>query len=214
MRLVSVLFTSLCVIAGCANEPTPPPEPVLACEHTQTGTSPAQLSSAPIEVVLFGSSLTKPTESIGHVTCHASQLESGIEGLRTEARALGADGVVNVNYGLYTPATGPELYQISGTAVVFQDAAQVSEPEPAAEPKPEPQVRELTDDEIRQVLIRQSIMGYSRNCPCPYNSASNGSRCGGRSAYSRPGGYSPLCYPQDVSDETVREYRRRLQLHE
>jgi len=50
-------------------------------------------------------------------------------------------------------------------------------------------------------------MSYPGNCPCPYNRASNGSRCGGRSAYSRAGGYSPLCYDRDVTDDMVRRYR-------
>jgi len=49
--------------------------------------------------------------------------------------------------------------------------------------------------------------GYSGNCPCPYSTARNGSRCGRRSAYSREGGAEPLCYPQDVSAEMVKEYR-------
>ncbi|MCJ8323301.1 MAG: SH3 domain-containing protein [Rhizobiales bacterium] len=35
---------------------------------------------------------------------------------------------------------------------------------------------------------------YYGTCDCPYDRASNGSRCGGRSAYSRPGGRSPICY--------------------
>lgn len=66
---------------------------------------------------------------------------------------------------------------------------------------------EITDDEIRQILIQQSIQSYSGNCPCPYNRARNGSRCGKRSAYSRPGGASPLCYNRDISDEMVKRYR-------
>jgi len=66
-----------------------------------------------------------------------------------------------------------------------------------------------TDQQIRQTLIQQSIMSYPGNCPCPYNRASNGSRCGGRSAYSRAGGYSPLCYDRDVTDEMVRRYRAK-----
>ena len=69
--------------------------------------------------------------------------------------------------------------------------------------------RELSDDEIRKILIQQSIASYSGNCPCPYNRASNGSRCGKRSAYSRPGGASPLCYPNDVTDAMVERYRAR-----
>lgn len=68
--------------------------------------------------------------------------------------------------------------------------------------------RGLSDDEIRQILIQRSIASYSGNCPCPYNRASNGSRCGKRSAYSRPGGASPLCYPGDVTDAMVERYRQ------
>ena len=69
--------------------------------------------------------------------------------------------------------------------------------------------QELSDDEIRQLLIQQSIRSYSGSCPCPYNTARNGSRCGGRSAYSKPGGASPLCYAKDVSDAMVERYRNR-----
>jgi hypothetical protein len=65
----------------------------------------------------------------------------------------------------------------------------------------------LSDAQIKQILIDESIAAYSGNCPCPYNTARNGSRCGRRSAYSRPGGEAPLCYPKDVSAEMVREYR-------
>jgi len=67
----------------------------------------------------------------------------------------------------------------------------------------------LSDAQIRQILIKQSISQYSGNCPCPYNRASNGSRCGKRSAYSRPGGYSPLCFERDVSEKMLKNYRER-----
>lgn len=66
-----------------------------------------------------------------------------------------------------------------------------------------------TDQEIRRYLIEQSIRSYSGNCPCPYNQDSAGRRCGGRSAYSRPGGASPLCYPGDISDRRVERIRNR-----
>lgn len=65
-----------------------------------------------------------------------------------------------------------------------------------------------SDDTIRRMLIDASIASYSGNCPCPYNRASNGSRCGGRSAWSRPGGAAPLCYPGDISDAMVERVRR------
>lgn len=35
---------------------------------------------------------------------------------------------------------------------------------------------------------------YVGTCDCPYDLMRNGRRCGGRSAYSRPGGRSPQCY--------------------
>ncbi|PJI33494.1 hypothetical protein [Acinetobacter pseudolwoffii] len=62
---------------------------------------------------------------------------------------------------------------------------------------------------IKQKIIKESIESYSGNCPCPYNTARNGSRCGKRSAYNRVGGYAPLCYPEDVSDRMVKEYKGR-----
>ena len=70
-------------------------------------------------------------------------------------------------------------------------------------------VQAATNNEIKQELIRQSISSYSGSCPCPYNVTRNGSRCGGRSAYSRPGGYSPLCYPSDVTNDMIMKYRNQ-----
>jgi hypothetical protein len=65
-----------------------------------------------------------------------------------------------------------------------------------------------TDDQIRSLLIQQSIEAYPGNCPCPYSRASNGSRCGKRSAWSKAGGYAPLCYPEDVTTQMVDQFRR------
>ena len=67
----------------------------------------------------------------------------------------------------------------------------------------------LTDEQIKQQIIQQSIASYSGNCPCPYNVARNGSSCGRRSAYSKPGGYDPICYPRDVTPSMVQDFRRR-----
>lgn len=66
----------------------------------------------------------------------------------------------------------------------------------------------MSDAQVRQAIIRQSIASYSGSCPCPYSTARNGSRCGGRSAYSRPGGAAPLCFASDVSAAQVSAYRR------
>ena len=63
------------------------------------------------------------------------------------------------------------------------------------------------DSKIRRKMIKESINRYPGRCPCPFNSASNGSSCGGRSAYSRGGGYSVLCYPSDINSEMLKKYK-------
>jgi hypothetical protein len=60
---------------------------------------------------------------------------------------------------------------------------------------------ELSDADIRELLIRQSITTYPGSCPCPYASDREGRRCRTRSAYSKPGGRAPLCYPDDVTNQ-------------
>lgn len=67
----------------------------------------------------------------------------------------------------------------------------------------------LTDDQVRERMIQESISAYPGKCPCPYHSMSNGRSCGGRSAYSKPSGASPLCYAQDISDAAVTAYRKQ-----
>jgi hypothetical protein len=67
----------------------------------------------------------------------------------------------------------------------------------------------LSDEQIKSVIIQQSVASYPGNCPCPYSVARNGSSCGARSAYSKPGGYDPICYPRDVTLSMVQDYRRR-----
>ncbi len=61
----------------------------------------------------------------------------------------------------------------------------------------------------RQAMIAESIRNYSGNCPCPYNTDRAGRACGQRSAYSRPGGVSPLCYERDITDAMLANWRSR-----
>lgn len=65
------------------------------------------------------------------------------------------------------------------------------------------------DQQIIQNIISESIANYSGNCPCPYNRASNGSSCGKRSAYSKVGGYAPVCYAQDVTLAMISTYKHK-----
>jgi hypothetical protein len=68
----------------------------------------------------------------------------------------------------------------------------------------------LTDQQIAERIIQESRQAYyatGHPCACPDDPARNGSRCGGRSAYSRPGGAEPKCYPQDVTKAEIDAYR-------
>ncbi len=84
-------------------------------------------------------------------------------------------------------------------------------------PKPSPKIKQatksksdgLTTSQIKKLLIKRSHAYYDGSCPCPYNRARNGSKCGGRSAYSRPGGAEPLCYESDVTEAMVAAFRAR-----
>lgn len=66
-----------------------------------------------------------------------------------------------------------------------------------------------TDSQIIQDIINQSIASYSGTCPCPYSIDSAGRMCGGRSAYSRPGGAAPICYASDVTPQMISDYRKQ-----
>jgi hypothetical protein len=79
-------------------------------------------------------------------------------------------------------------------------------PPPVATAKPS---TTLTDAQIVSLIIQESQEGYPGNCPCPENTDRAGRRCGGRSAYVRPGGRAPLCYPSDVTAAMIQAYRQR-----
>jgi hypothetical protein len=65
------------------------------------------------------------------------------------------------------------------------------------------------DARDRQLMIAQDIRTYSGNCPCPYSKDRAGNNCGNRSAHSRPGGKAPKCYPDDISDAELNDWRSR-----
>lgn len=67
--------------------------------------------------------------------------------------------------------------------------------------------KSLRRNQIVSIMIANSLGSYSGNCPCPYNVDRAGRSCGGRSAYSRPGGRSPLCYPSDVTSAQLERFR-------
>lgn len=73
-----------------------------------------------------------------------------------------------------------------------------------AQEKPVPSVPDST---IIQRIIAESLASYPGSCACPYNTDRGGRRCGKRSAYSKPGGYAPICYPQDVTKAMIDAFR-------
>jgi len=95
------------------------------------------------------------------------------------------------------------------TALKPQKAAPAAPPEMA---KPAQTVEVLTAAAIVALLIEESKRAYhaqGRPCACPDDRMRNGRACGGRSAYSRPRGAAPLCYPTDVSEAMIKAYRER-----
>lgn len=69
---------------------------------------------------------------------------------------------------------------------------------------------QLSDVQIKSEIIKQSISSYVStigNCPCPYNRDKAGRSCGKRSAWSKAGGQSPICFPDDVSKEMLENYK-------
>jgi hypothetical protein len=87
-------------------------------------------------------------------------------------------------------------------------------PEKPAQPEVKHKVEVvLTAAAIAAIIIKASRDQYhatGRPCACPDDIMRNGRACGGRSAYSRPGGAAPLCYPTDVSEGMIEAFRKRL----
>lgn len=80
---------------------------------------------------------------------------------------------------------------------------EISKPsEPKSKPPPT-----LSPTIIIQRIIAESLANYPGTCACPYSTDRRGRRCGNRSAYSKPGGYAPVCFAQDVTKSMIEAYR-------
>jgi hypothetical protein len=70
----------------------------------------------------------------------------------------------------------------------------------------------LTAAAIAAIIVQTSRDQYhagGRPCACPDDTMRKGRACDGRSAYSRPGGAAPLCYPSDVTAAMIESHRQR-----
>lgn len=65
----------------------------------------------------------------------------------------------------------------------------------------------ISDAQVKENIIKESIAEYPGPCACPFNRARNGSSCGRRSAWSKAGGYSPICYKDEVTKEMIKAWR-------
>jgi hypothetical protein len=71
----------------------------------------------------------------------------------------------------------------------------------------------LSASTIAALIVRASRNAYyatGHPCACPDDLMRNGRRCGGSSAYIRPGGAHPQCSAADVTAEMITQYRARL----
>lgn len=71
-----------------------------------------------------------------------------------------------------------------------------------------PTKRPMSDQQIAEVLVKGSIANYTGECPCPYSTDKNGKKCGDTSEYVVSPG-ELLCYPDDVSQRQIFEYRAK-----
>lgn len=69
------------------------------------------------------------------------------------------------------------------------------------------EAKPTSNAQIKKQIIQESINSYPGNCPCPYNRASNGSKCGKRSAWSKQGGYAPICYENEVTASMINDFK-------
>lgn len=70
----------------------------------------------------------------------------------------------------------------------------------------------VSDTKVKENVIAESIASYPSVCACPFNRARNGSSCGRRSAWSKAGGYAPICYKNEVTDEMVKQWREQNEI--
>lgn len=99
----------------------------------------------------------------------------------TEARLLG------LSSGSFTPRVAPT----PASTPTYTPPARPQLARVVPQSQPRPAVTRPRPSTSGRTPIRAS---YTGTCDCPYDRMRNGRRCGGNSAYSRPGGWAPACY--------------------
>jgi hypothetical protein len=111
-------------------------------------------------------------------------------------------------------ARAPGPLDISPQVQNAAPAKPVATPAPSPTPSNAKRTAEvLTAAAIAALIVEASRKAYyatGHPCACPDDRMRNGRACGSRSAYSRPGGASPLCSPADVTEAMIKSYRSRV----
>jgi hypothetical protein len=104
--------------------------------------------------------------------------------------------------------------QAGQTALLQAPAQPAPLSNPAKDPTPADETAKtrslISDVAVIATVIAASRAAYlamGKPCGCPDHVAANGSRCGLRSAHTKPGGFKPLCFPADVSPAIIDTWR-------
>jgi hypothetical protein len=120
-----------------------------------------------------------------------------------------------------TSATPIPAKPVAFTTPAVQAPAIVPTPTPAkavtSDTSARPEGKRKVEAVLTAAVIAAIIVKASRDqyyatghpCACPDDTMRNGRACGRVSAYSRPGGAAPLCYPTDVPAAMIESYRQK-----
>jgi hypothetical protein len=135
-------------------------------------------------------------------SCRTPVAEAPSVAPRPSARA--ATKLIPTPVGYTSPAPAPQPAVIASVS-----------PAPPENP-PAPNSKEvkaaLMAAGIAALIVQESRAAYyatGHPCACPDDQTRNGRSCGNMSAYVRPGGAHPLCYPSDVTAAMIETYQQR-----
>lgn len=191
------------------SSPTPPVQTAYSLQPISTEVTPTAPSYTPASTAATSSA--EPTRLV--VSGHDVSLRSGpgpktkiLDRLRRGSEVLELEretGWVKVRH----PVTGIDGW-VKASLVHSKDPTAAEVPHEAREEIRPPKAPVVATSVIIARLLAESRTSYPGNCACPDDVDKRGHRCGARSAYSRPGGYAPLCYPRDVTAEMIAKYRK------
>ena len=205
-----VLFLVLAFsLSGCGNYTT---SAVVKTSTGQTliGTTTASLSGGTFQVAAndglqcygtYDSLDPQPTIS-APITCNDGRVGTLLvtrttDGLSGSGVALLSDGTeARIGFGRLSAGIAQTTYPSSTTAGLGDFSSPIVE-QPVYRQTlltPVSSNPNLGSDSAVSSENTPSRQSRSGVCDCPYDVMSNGQRCGGRSAWSRPGGTSPVCY--------------------